>query len=76
VPYIEIPPSAFEAGNLVRRGPWMSYTFPELDATGAALDIGRHWTFRASNPECRTAGACLWLGFDPSQNRYYALQVP
>ena len=72
--------SAIRNGTDVPRGPWLSYSFPQLNVRSRTLmtdkadyAVGDHWTVRTTDPACARQGACVWLGLDRSSHRYYVL---
>jgi hypothetical protein len=76
----EAPLSMFDVHNDVKRGPWMTYHFAQMQLTNpistlsaSDYDIGSHWTLAVSDPSCAVAGACVWLGLDPVSQTYYVL---
>ena len=76
----EAPLSMFDVHNDVKRGPWMTYHFAQMQLTNpistlsaSDYDVGSHWTLTVSDPSCAVAGTCVWLGLDPARQVYYAL---
>lgn len=75
------PVALIDDRNVLSRGQWISYSFPELSwRDGAQLvktehqyDEGKHWSVRASDPACAELGQCAWLGFDEGTDDYYVL---
>jgi hypothetical protein len=80
-PWYEPPLQLADSHNQLPRGPWMSYRYPELKGPRVAppgeemtdYDIGQHWTLTVTDPACAAAGACVWLGLDPTLQKYYVL---
>lgn len=80
-PLNKAPLQLFDDHNEVKRGQWMTYHFPQMTVPGAAsgvvdagdYDPGSHWTVTVTDPACIPAGACIWLGLDPTRETYYAL---
>jgi hypothetical protein len=78
-PYFGLPPLARIGGdNSVARGPWMTYTYPELavERRSATADysVGDAWTLRSTEPSCAMKGACVWLGFDDIAGEYFEIK--
>ena len=76
----EAPLTMFDDHKDVPRGPWMTYHFPLMQLagpisvlSGSSYDAGPKWSLTVTNPECATAGACVWLGLDPQRQVYYSL---
>lgn len=75
------PVGLMDDRNVLKRGEWISYSFPDLswrDAslvvkTARAYDEGKHWSVRVSDPACSEMGECVWLGFDERADGYYVL---
>jgi hypothetical protein len=76
-PYFGLPPLAqIGSDKSVARGPWMSYTYPELSMRKSATadySVGDAWTVRSSDPACAAQAACVWLGFDEASGRYFVI---
>ena len=82
-PYFGLPPlSLVGADNVVQRGPWLSYRYPQLSSAApgatapgatAPYNVGQSWSVSFHDPVCAMKGACVWIGFDERRNQYYAL---
>jgi hypothetical protein len=76
----QAPAEQLEGGNVLKRGDWASYSFPQLSwgdrsltKADAAYDEGKRWSVRISDPVCAETGACVWLGLDEGAGTYYVL---
>ena len=77
----EAPLEQFDSGGQVRRGPWMTYHFPQMrlspglsSLAGSTYDAGRNWSVSVSDPECTDQEACVWLGLDDVHEGYVVLR--
>ena len=76
-----VPPRPkIEHGNIIQRGSWLTYQFPDLtvakggsEASQRSYDLGRRFSVRFTDPVCQLPGRCVWLGLDPVAQRYYPL---
>jgi hypothetical protein len=73
-----VPPLAsFNADDVIDRGPYLHYRYPDLVAAahqaGLAYDLGRRFELTATDPRCVPSGACVWIGFDWPARRYVLL---
>jgi hypothetical protein len=75
-----LPLQGFDGHNGISRGSSLHYYFPELSVPRKAspssngdYDPGRHWLLRSDDASCMAAAACVWLGLDAVNGRYYEL---
>lgn len=65
--------------NVIRRGDNLSYAYPDIStgerSAAKPYEPGRRFTVRSKDYACATAGACVWIGFNPATQRYYVLPI-
>jgi hypothetical protein len=79
--WVVTPTDLLEHGATIQRGAWLTYQFQDLASQKSSLlgnkerfSIGQNWTVRSTDPVCATAGACVWLGLDMANSRYYEIK--
>jgi len=80
---MDVPLGQIGGNGILTRGPWITYSFPELSIQDIPFNggvqhyvYGQHWQVRVTDPLCQeSAAACVWIGLDPVRQMYHRIQA-